>query len=141
MFYLSDHLDYLVHTKRLSEILNIIPMKYFGDGATEMIANSQIDNDNDSNGKKKLFCCWVLKTRIYCESKKMISFIFSITADASLDKNKIFSMENNNNAIFTAFLKSAIDTDRSERLNEMIKTTGFQLYNTFIGGNNPVADN
>lgn len=50
-------------------------------------------------------------------------------------------MENNNNAIFTAFLKLAIDSDRSERLNEMIKTTGFQLYNTFIGGNNPVADN
>lgn len=47
--------------------------------------------------------------------------------------------ENNNNAIFTNFLKLAINTDRSERLNEMIKTTGFQLYNTFIGGNHPDA--
>lgn len=47
--------------------------------------------------------------------------------------------ENNNNALFTNFLKLAIDTDRSERLNEMIKTTGFQLYNTFIGGNNADA--
>lgn len=54
-------------------------------------------------------------------------------------------MDNNNSAIFTAFLKLAIDTDRSERLNEMIKTTGFQLYNTYIGGgaggNNPVTEN
>lgn len=68
-------------------------------------------------------------------------FGFFSTEDRSLDKDKLFSMENNNNAIFTAFLKLAIDSDRSERLNEMIKTTGFQLYNTFIGGNNPVADN
>lgn len=48
-------------------------------------------------------------------------------------------METNNNAIFTNFLKLAIDSDRSERLNEMIKTTGFQLYNTFIGGNSTDA--
>lgn len=68
-------------------------------------------------------------------------FVFGFVAGDSLDKETIFSMENNNSAIFTAFLKLAIDTDRSERLNEMIKTTGFQLYNTFIGGNNPVADN
>lgn len=47
-----DHLDYLVHTKRLSEILNIIPMKYFGDEAARMIANSQTDMENGCNGNQ-----------------------------------------------------------------------------------------
>lgn len=56
-----------------------------------------------------------------------------------MEQDQLFSVENNNNALFTNFLKLAIDSDRSERLNEMIKTTGFQLYNTFIGGNNSDA--
>lgn len=68
------------------------------------------------------------------------------TGDENGDSGNILSsMDNNNSEIFTAFLKLAIDTDRSERLNEMIKTTGYQLYNTYIGGgaggNNPTADN
>ncbi|XP_031634727.1 uncharacterized protein LOC116348019 [Contarinia nasturtii] len=99
---LKDHLDYLVHTKRLPEVLNIVPMKYFDDGIAQMISRAQEKIDNGEN----------------------------------VENAEIFP-ENNNNALITNFLKSAIDTDRSERLNEMIKTTGFQLYNTFIGGNHP----
>lgn len=72
--------------------------------------------------------------------------VFSLKGDENGDEDKELSaLDNNNSAIFTAFLKLAIDTDRSERLNEMIKTTGFQLYNTYIGGgaggNNPVTEN
>lgn len=63
---------------------------------------------------------------------------FAIVGDENHEIGCSFP-ENNNNEIFTNFLKLAIDTDRSERLNEMIKTTGYQLYNTFIGGNNPDA--
>lgn len=33
--------------------------------------------------------------------------------------------------LFTKFLTEAIDRDRAERLGEMIKTTGYQLYETY----------
>lgn len=33
--------------------------------------------------------------------------------------------------LFTEFLTQAIDRDRAERLGEMIKTTGYQLYETY----------
>lgn len=49
---LSDHLDYLVHAKRLPDILNIIPLKYFGDEAQQaVIANAQAVRVGDSNGE------------------------------------------------------------------------------------------
>lgn len=33
--------------------------------------------------------------------------------------------------LFTEYLTHAIDRDRAERLGEMIKTTGYQLYETY----------
>lgn len=33
--------------------------------------------------------------------------------------------------MFTKYLTEAIDRDRAERLGEMIKTTGYQLYETY----------
>lgn len=45
-----DHLDYLVHTKRLPEILNIIPMKCFSDDELQMMSKAQGETDNGSNG-------------------------------------------------------------------------------------------
>lgn len=52
--------------------------------------------------------------------------------DIIIESNKQFSLKMGDHAIFTHFLKMSVDLDRSERLSEMIKTTGFQLYNTFI---------
>lgn len=37
----------------------------------------------------------------------------------------------NEEMLFTKFLTEAIDRDRAERLGEMIKTTGYQLYETY----------
>lgn len=45
----------------------------------------------------------------------------------------IVTLTSDDYAIFTHYLKIAIDYDRSERLGDMIKTTGYQLYSTFIG--------
>lgn len=45
----------------------------------------------------------------------------------------VVTLTHDDYAIFTHYLKIAIDCDRSERLGDMIKTTGYQLYSTFIG--------
>lgn len=45
----------------------------------------------------------------------------------------VVTLTHDDYAIFTHYLKIAIDYDRSERLGDMIKTTGYQLYSTFIG--------
>lgn len=50
----TDHLEYLVHTKRLAQILNIIPIKYFGDGVHKM-TNGGENIENGTNGKRNIF--------------------------------------------------------------------------------------
>lgn len=51
IFRALDHLDYLIQTKRLPDILNIIPTKYFSDGTGTATSNGKPDVENDSNSK------------------------------------------------------------------------------------------
>lgn len=122
--YSADHLDCLVHMKRLSEILNIFPVKYIGDNIGRDNGDDD-DNDiiNDPNGGTT-------------DKLKPQSLPNGIECDASRPNVPI---KNSDYEFFTQYLKIAIDLDRSERLSEMIKTTGLQLYNT-IAGNNLNAD-
>lgn len=100
----------MVHTKRLSEILNIFPVKYIGDN---------IERENDEN---------------------CLNNFDNLTKDKqnerkNSDNTMNIPIKNSDYEYFTQYLKTAIDLDRSERLSEMIKTTGYQLYNTFVGSN------
>lgn len=117
----SDHLDYLVHTKRLPDILTIFPVKYINECMNNAVdAAKNDDNENISMNQY---------------NDDLISINPPISMDGTdviIESNKKDSLKIGNHAIFTHFLKMAIDLDRSERLSEMIKTTGFQLYNTFI---------
>lgn len=118
----SDHLDYLVHTKRLPDILTIFPVKYINEcmNNADDAAKNNDDNENISMNQDN-------------DDRISINLPISIDGtDVIIESNKKDSLKMGNHAIFTHFLKIAIDLDRSERLSEMIKTTGFQLYNTFI---------
>lgn len=95
----------------MSEILNIFPLKYVGN-----IVNQHTGEVNQDETTMK--------------NPNGIT-----TNETTPEDQNTFSVESNDSAIFTDYLKLAIDLDRSERLGEMIKTTGFQLYNTFIGTN------
>lgn len=53
-----------------------------------------------------------------------------VTASADADDTAAGNMHNEE-MLFTKFLTEAIDRDRAERLGEMIKTTGYQLYETY----------
>lgn len=101
-----------MHTKRLSEVLNIFPVKYIGD-SIDKENNDENINETDNN--------------------------FELPRDHKINENndqtKNISIKTSDYVFFTHYLKMAIDLDRSERLSEMIKTTGFQLYNTFVGSN------
>lgn len=125
----AEHLDYLVHTKRLSEILNtIFPIKYIGETIDRDNGGDGECNDgtlNDPNGG-------------VADKLKALTLLNGVDGDAARRPND--PMKNSDYEIFTQYLKTAIDLDRSERLSEMIKTTGLQLYNT-IAGNNLNADN
>lgn len=118
-----------MHTKRLSEILNtIFPIKYIGetigrDNGDGGDCNDGTMNDPDGGIADKL---------------KTLTLLNGIDGDSARPPND--PMKPSDYEIFTQYLKTAVDLDRSERLSEMIKTTGLQLYNT-IAGNNLNADN
>lgn len=134
-----DHLDYLVHFKSLAEVLTILPVKYVGDLGAQA-QNSAAHTNND--------CSEIVDNH---ESASMNNQLSSCNGDVSSynghngysglmepsdsEQLKMESINNNDHAIFTHFLKKSVDLDRSERLGEMIRTTGYQLYNTFIGIN------
>lgn len=112
-----------MHTKRLSEILNIFPVKYIGDNIDRDTGDDDDETTNDPNGgiSDKLNTLPLLNG-VECETRRTN-----------------VPIKNSDYEFFTQYLKMAIDLDRSERLSEMIKTTGLQLYNT-IAGNNLNAD-
>lgn len=133
----TDHLEHLVYTKHLPEVLTIFPVKYVNhmNEAQNIATNS---NDNHSSSE------------IIVENIENISLANQLLNDEfvtshnghndesiDIEQNKQETFNKNDHAIFTHYLKLAIDLDRSERLSEMIRTTGFQLYNTFIGVNEP----
>lgn len=100
----------MVHTKRLSEILNIFPVKYIGDSIEK-------ENNVDSNDENEQTTIDITKE------------------NSNTDQLINIPIKNSDYEYFTHYLKVAVDLDRSERLSEMIKTTGYQLYNTFVGSN------
>lgn len=134
-----DHLDYLVHFKSLAEVLTILPVKYVGDlGAQTQCSAAHTNNDCSESVDNH-------------ETTSMMNEKISLNGDSSSynghngyngymepsdsEQPKMESINNNDHAIFTHYLKKSVDLDRSERLSEMIRTTGYQLYNTFIGMN------
>lgn len=109
-----------MHTKRLPDILTIFPIKFINDCISNADDAENGDNDNISMNQ---------------DNDDLISINPPISMDGTdviIESNKKFSLKMGDHATFTHFLKIAVDLDRSERLSEMIKTTGFQLYNTFI---------
>lgn len=52
-------------------------------------------------------------------------------AATSLPDNISARVTTTEDRLFTVYLTQAIDRDRAERLGEMIKTTGYQLYETY----------
>lgn len=115
--YFPDHLECLVHTKRLSEILNIFPVKYIGDNIDQ--DNGEIDDAaNDPSG--------------IADRLNHSLHLNGVDGD---DRHRSMPIKNSDYAFFTKYLKKAIDLDRSERLSEMIKTTGVQLYNSIAVNN------
>lgn len=112
----------MVHTKRLSEILNIFPVKYIGDSIDKEINDEQ----NDEN-----------------EQLKSNQMTIDLIANEHLNSDQLvnYPIKNSDYEYFTHYLKIAVDLDRSERLSEMIKTTGYQLYNTFVGSNSNNVEN
>lgn len=100
--YATDHLDHLVHSKSLSDVLSILPAKYIGIESDGTARSQPLTELEDSN---------------------------TFGAGCSSSKAEIV-IEPNESALFTQYLKMAIDRDRSERLSDMIKTTGYQLFNS-----------
>lgn len=109
----------MVHTKRLSEILNIFPVKYIGDNIDRDNGDEGDDAINDPNGG-------------ITDTLHTLPLLNGGDGDAGRPNVPI---KNSDYEFFTQYLKTAIDLDRSERLSEMIKTTGLQLYNTIAGNN------
>lgn len=56
--------------------------------------------------------------------------IFPVKYNAASGENKPDAVTTEDR-LFTVYLTLAIDRDRAERLGEMIKTTGYQLYETY----------
>lgn len=50
---------------------------------------------------------------------------------ATQDADQQDVVQHDEDRLFTVYLTEAIDRDRAERLGEMIKTTGYQLYETY----------
>lgn len=108
-----------MHTKRLSEILNIFPVKYIGDNIDRDNGYDDDDAINDPTGG-------------ITDKLNSLTLFNGIEDDA---RQSNVPIKNSDYEFFTYYLKTAIDLDRSERLSEMIKTTGLQLYNTIAGNN------
>lgn len=108
-----------MHTKRLSEILNIFPVKYIGDNIGRDNGDDDSDTINDPNGGT-------------ADKLMPLAHVNGIELDV---RRPNVPIKNSDYEFFTQSLKLAIDLDRSERLSEMIKTTGLQLYNTIAGNN------
>lgn len=116
-----------MHTKRLPDILTIFPVKYINDS----INNGDDGNDDVADNE-------LISIEKHLDNDEMCN---AIDMDCVIDVDgKKFKLKMSDHAIFTHYLKIAIDLDRSERLSEMIKTTGFQLYNTFINSSGPYSD-
>lgn len=136
-----------MHTKRLSDILNIFPIKYIGDSIDQYNGQS---NDASNNGETTNENENENHSIEQSTDNNSMEHENGIVANCNtndktndVEHRKKFSIKHSDHALFTHYLKVAIDLDRSERLSEMIKTTGFQLYNTFIGSNSgggPYAD-
>lgn len=129
-----------MHFKSLAEVLTILPLKYV----------SELNNQTQGSPAHTNNECSELADNH--ENVSMINQLssngdasscnghngyngFADHSDCGGDPPKSEPIANNDHAIFTHFLRMSVDLDRSERLSEMIRTTGYQLYNTFIGGN------
>lgn len=53
------------------------------------------------------------------------------SSDPSSVESEDSSSDIDEEVLFTQYLSMAIDRDRAERLSDMIKTTGHQLYETY----------
>lgn len=124
-----------MHFKSLAEVLTILPHKYIGD----LSVQSQSSAAHTHNDVSEIL-----------ENHDNVSMINQLSSNGDVsscngyngftehsdnEHPKMESISNNDVAIFTHYLKMSIDLDRSERLSEMIRTTGYQLYNTYIGVN------
>lgn len=137
LFYvLLDHLDYLIHFKSLAEVLTILPLKYVGELNSQIQSSAMHTNNECSENQENVSMVNQVSSNgdaSSCNGHNGYNG-FGEHSDCG-EPTKLESINNNDHAIFTHFLKMSVDLDRSERLSEMIRTTGYQLYNTFIGGN------
>lgn len=99
--------------------MNIFPVKYIGDNIDRENGDEGDDAINDPNAG-------------ITDTLHPLSLLNGGGCDA--DRPNV-PIKNSDYEFFTQYLKTAIDLDRSERLSEMIKTTGLQLYNTIAGNN------
>lgn len=72
---------------------------------------------------------YIVKTKDLATVLRIIPVKKSEIADS--DTHTSESVERFEDKIFSEYLKMAIDKDRANRLSDMIKTTGHQLYDTY----------
>lgn len=100
---MTDILTYLIETKCLAQIIKIFP-----------VSNLESKYDSVSDLQHNSFGTGNISTNDGMSATNIL--------------NETHQIEK---CLFTQFFIIAIDRDRAERLGEMIKTTGHQLYETY----------